>query len=146
MTKLDTGWTISEPVRPRIETAAAGEGMLTSRQLYEERRAWEYENRRAWEHVIDRQLIEWGKDPGRLECDDLRAPTAASIQTACEIAGFMRDEAEPPPLRVIPDGEGGIVFERAEGRAFVTVEIDEDGSVEICRFVDSRLQFRERVR
>ena len=134
MPKIDTGCTISESVEPRVRTAAADEGMLSSGRSHE--------NRRGWESVIDRQLIEWGRGLDGLECDDIRPPSAVSIRAAIDIARFMRDEAESAPVRVVPNGEGGIVFEWAEGREFETVEIDEEGLVEICRFVDSRLVFR----
>jgi len=137
MTKLDSHRTLSEPVRSPVETGAAGEPILSSGELQE--------NRIDWENVIDRQLVEWVRDAGRLEDESIEMPCRSVIAMACRVAQSMRDAGMPAPLRVVPSGDGGIVFEHREGSLFETIEIDSDGSVEIAVFLDSRLVSRRRL-
>ena len=99
----------------------------------------------GWENVIDCQLTKWANDPCQLENDGIEAPSQEIISLACRVALMMRDEGMPPPLRVVPNGDGGITFEREAGLLFETIEIEEDGSVERITFVDSKLASRERI-
>lgn len=137
MTRIDSHWTITEPVRSPVETGAAGEAILSSGELQE--------NRMGWENVIDRQLIQWAMDLSQPEEDGVEVPSRSIIGIGCGVAQSMRDAGMPPPLRVVPNGDGGIVFEHREGSLFETIEIDADGSVEIAVFLDSRLVSRRRL-
>ena len=128
---------MSEPVRSRVETGAADDRILIDRE--------HDGNRTAWQDLIDGKLIEWGRNPDALEDDGIRPPSATIIKLACQVATILRDEEWPPPLRVIPNGDGGIVFERREGQLFVTIEIDEDGSIEYAAFVNCRLVSQHRL-
>ena len=69
-------------------------------------------------------------------------PSTKAISMACQVTRMLQDR--PPPLRVTPSGDGGIVFERSTGEVFETIEIQEDGSVERATFRNSRLHSRER--
>ena len=137
MTRLDTSVTISEPIRSPIETGAADESVLSSGELHQ--------NRMGWQKVIDDRLIEWGKDPSRLEDDGIEAPSRPIIVLACRVARVMRDAGKPPPLRVVPDGDGGIAFEWKDGPASHAIEIEEDGSIEMITFENYRLVSRQRI-
>ena len=104
-----------------------------------------FQNRVGWQKVIDDQLIEWGKDPSQFEDDGIEVPSGESIRRAYDVARRMHDAGVPPPLRVVPDGDGGITFERQDGPVFQTIEIADDGSVEGIVFENSRLVSRQPV-
>jgi|GEM_PF-1577474 len=92
--------------------------------------------RKAWNTLIDSKLIEWGRDPSLLEDDELIPPSRAAIQRAVDLAIRLRDEEKlPAPKRVVPDGDGGVVFERWEGEISESFEISESGGIEyvLCR-------------
>lgn len=95
--------------------------------------------REIWDGLIDSKLIEWGRDPSRLEDDDFVAPSKAIIYVAINVAEAFRDLGKAPPLRVVPNGEGGIAFEREAGSVFESLEIHADGSVTVDLFRDFRL-------
>ena len=138
MTRIDMGKTISEFVGSAIETGAGGESVLSSAELNQ--------NQMAWDKVIDEQLIEWARDPGQLEDDGIEPPSRPIISLACELVRTMRDNGCPRPLRVVPNGDGGITFERKDGSLFQAIEIQEDGTIEFTVFENSRLVFRQPIK
>ncbi|NQT41347.1 MAG: hypothetical protein HQ581_27915 [Planctomycetes bacterium] len=139
MTRLDanTRRTISESVTKPVATGAADESALSSGELQE--------NRIGWKRVIDDQLIEWGMDPDQLEDEGIEAPSRKIISRAWDLARRMRDGGAPPPLRVVPNGDGGITFEWKDGPVFETIELEDDGSIEIIKFVDSEVVSRHSI-
>ena len=135
----ESSYTMSEKSEPVVNTGATDEKLFAS--LEKQRRADEV----AWDSIVNNQLIEWGRNPHVLEHDDVSPPSGQTISLACQVAVTMRDDGEPAPTRVVPNGNGGIVFERNVGPAFLTIEIDEDGSVEYAAFVNSKLVSRQRL-
>lgn len=101
--------------------------------------ATQHSHCRAWQNIIDEKLIEWGRDPKRLEEPELIEPSRAAIDRAIRIALRLRDEDAPPPTRVVPDGDGGIVLERWNDRLTVSIEIDREGRIEIVRCRDRQV-------
>jgi len=99
-------------------------------------------NRLGWQRMIDDFLIEWGRNPQQLQEDDIDAPTVAAIQKAIDIARKCRDNGVAAPLRVVPDGEGGIAFECHDGDYFLSLDIFGNGLVELATFRDCRLESR----
>jgi hypothetical protein len=138
MSTLVSDATISEKVETPYRSGAADSPALSDALSNRQK------NRSGWQHFIDYMLVEWGKDPTRLAEDGLTPPSAKAIRGACVLAGIFRDEDKEAPLRVVPSGDGGIVFERAYGEFFEKIEIEEDGSVEWATFRNSRLLSRGR--
>ncbi|MBI4716805.1 MAG: hypothetical protein HY763_03295 [Planctomycetes bacterium] len=136
----DTGGALlSDEPTPVVRTGALDEDGMA---LPDERaRA----SRGAWQHAIDDYLIEWGRHPEQLadEALDLVAPTPIAIRIASDLAMRARDNAWPPPLRVVPDGEGGIAFELRAGAVFQSLEVSGDGVLELLTFRDSKLVSRD---
>jgi hypothetical protein len=97
---------------------------------------------KAWQQIID-QLIQWGQHPSNVDEDDWESPANDAIGAAFRLVRALRKERRPPPDRVVPNGEGGIVFELKSGSKTETFEIDDDGSVEYMYFQNSRLVKRE---
>ena len=127
--------TLTEDPPRRVATGAAKDDSLASPV---DQRNWD-----AWQEVIDEKLIEWGRDPDQLAEDDLIPPTRESVQQATRIALAFRNRGLPPPLRVVPDGDGGIVLERWSESCSVSIEIDAQGFAEFVECCQGRVTQRE---
>jgi len=88
------------------------------------------------------RLLAWYKDPSQLMDEDISPPTREIIYKAYHLALAMRDNRSPGPLRVVPDGEGGVVFEWQEGSVFETIGIEANGRMEFMSFEGSYLSTR----
>lgn len=95
-----------------------------------------------WDSIIDHKLIEWGRETEAFQVEGLIAPTSEAIGRACELVRAMRYEGWSLPTGVIPDGEGGIVFENRHGAFYQRVEIDEHGGMSFVTFQDATLVSR----
>ncbi len=93
---------------------------------------------KGW-HPIIGKLIEWGRDPRQLDDEDVTSPSVASLNQAylLAICGGLSNISFPQ--RAVSNDDGGIVFEYWDGPNFETIEIFEDGSVELCCFYDGKL-------
>ena len=96
----------------------------------------------GWQQVIDEYLAPWILDPTSLEEEDLEPPSLEILRLACRVARCLQDKGWDPPLRVVPDGEGGLVFERDAGACFQTLSILSSGLGELMTFDDCRLVSR----
>jgi hypothetical protein len=99
--------------------------------------------RAAWQRLIDFSLIEWGRDPDRFTDEGMEAPDGQIIGLAIAVAERFRDQGDAAPDSVVPDPNGGIVFERRENGSSEVVHIWDDGHVEYMRFEGTRLVSRE---
>jgi len=96
--------------------------------------------RSAWQKFIDYCLVDWGARGVPDLDEDLRPPTPAAIQFAIEIAKKMLSEGALPPSRIIPNGEGGLIFERyIYPNEYIALEIFEDLQIKLRRYRDSKL-------
>jgi hypothetical protein len=73
----------------------------------------------------------------------VEAPDGQIIGLAIAVAEWFRDQGDPAPDSVVPDPNGGIVFERRENGSSEVVQIWDDGHVEYMRFEGTRLVARE---
>ncbi len=99
----------------------------------------ELKNKEAWTRIIDYTLVGWGLDPHHLEDDGLEPPNIDIIAFTINLAKALRDGGTSAPLRVVPNGEGGIVFEKRSGPFFVSLEINADESIEYIEFENSKI-------
>ena len=95
--------------------------------------------RQSWQELIDHKLIEWGRNPDQLDDEGVEAPRSEILRLAIHLAERFRDEGFPPPHRVVPDPNGGVVFERREQEVSEVYHIWDDGTVEYQRFEGTRL-------
>lgn len=102
----------------------------------------ESSQRGAWQRVIDHKLIEWGGNPEKLEDEGVNPPTRETISRAIRLAEAYRDESYAPPDSVVPDPDGGIVFERRDRDVSEVLHVWEDGTVEYQLFQGVRLVVR----
>ncbi len=104
--------------------------------------------RKQWDEIIDSILIEWGKNPSLLADPDegIPPPTPQCIRLANQLALAIRDLAQPPPSRVVPDGEGGVSFESVAGEKFQSLNVRSDCTVELLTFWNCHLVARSQIR
>ena len=132
MQVLEKHMMLASPTPDVVSTEGLGERLLASARAAEEK------NREGWERMINSFLIPWGQDPSLLDDDEYAPPSAQIIQLAAQVAMKFRDAGAPAPLRVIPDGEGGMSFERQDGKLFESLNISSEAEIELCVFVDCR--------
>ena len=102
-------------------------------------------DREEWDVSVLATLKEWAGNPELLRDDGVIEPSLASIYIAIDLATRWRDQEDPPPQRVVPNGDGGIAFEWWSNSKSVTIEFFEDGEVEVARFADAKLISRDRI-
>lgn len=91
-------------------------------------------NRQAWQHLIDYRLIDWGSNPNQLADIGVDPPSGETIDRAISLAKRFQQRGFPPPDKVVPDANGGIVFERREQDIAEVLYIWDDGTAEYQRF------------
>ena len=100
-----------------------------------------------WGKVLDEQLIEWASHPEDFIDEGLVPPSRKTIHLAYEhVLKPFRDNGRVPPSHVVPDANGGIVFELRNNDVFESIRVQADGHVEYCRFCGGRLVVRQRWR
>jgi hypothetical protein len=95
--------------------------------------------RAAWQSLIDYRLIELGCHSEQIDDEGVSPPSRAIVQIAIQLAERFRDAGFLPPSSVVPDANGGIVFERREENTTEVFHIWDDGEIEYQRFEGSRL-------
>ena len=98
----------------------------------------------GWWDVIDKKLIDWGRDPGQFD-GDIEPPSDRVIAKAAEIVKFCRESGRPQPTNVHPDGSGGIVFELIINEVRQVLHVWDDCSVEFMQFTAGSLTERGTV-
>lgn len=95
--------------------------------------------KKAWQRIIDDQLIEWGRAPAHFVDEGVEPLTGEAIRLSIAWAQAFRDNGFPPPDSVLPDPNGGIVFERRENDMSEVFHVWDDGTVEYRRLQGARL-------
>jgi hypothetical protein len=96
-------------------------------------------NRQAWQHLIDYRLINWGSHPNQLADVGVDPPSRETIDRAISLAKRFQERGFPPPDSVVPDANGGIVFERREQDIAEVLYVWDDGTAEYQRFQGTEL-------
>ena len=90
--------------------------------------------RARWQELIDHKLLEWLRDPSQLDDEGMDQPSGTILRLAIDLAEKFRDDGLAPPDRIVPDPNGGIVFERRRNDLFEVIHIWEDGTEEYQQF------------
>jgi len=114
-------------------TNVASEAPATHEFLHDQ------ESRGKWQELIDHKLIEWGRNPSQFDDEGVEPPSGEIVRRAIEIAKQFRHDGLTPPDSIVPDPNGGIVFERREGDVAEVFHIWDDGTVEYRCFQGARL-------
>ncbi len=97
----------------------------------------------AWQRLIDEKLDDWSIRPEQFDEEGVKAPTRKALWEALYFSVFFRNDNVEPPLRVAPDGSGGIAFEWRKGNEFDTVEIDANGKMVRLLYENGKLVVRQ---
>ncbi len=92
-----------------------------------------------WQEIIDHILIEWALNPAQLADDGIEPPTRETVAMAIQEAQIFKQRELAPPTRVVPDAEGGIVFEREERDVLEMIRISPDRKFEYGLFRNGSL-------
>jgi hypothetical protein len=127
------------PEQPIAETSAVSDDALASpaRKRREDRSGWE---------PIDEKLRAWGRDPDQFDAGEIVPPSRPIIYAARRVADKLCELGSPAPLRVVPDGDGGIAFEFRHRDDSETVHIHYDNSVEWIQFHKCQIFYRQQLR
>lgn len=132
MPVLEKHTMLTSPTPDVVSTEGLGERLLASTPAAEEK------NSEGWERIINRFLIPWGQDPSLLDDDENTPPSKRIIHLAARVAIKFRNAGTPAPVRVVPDGEGGMAFEWQEGKSFQSLNVSCQEEIEFCVFDDCR--------
>ena len=100
-----------------------------------------------WGKVLDEQLIEWANHPEDFIEEGLVPPSHDTIQLAFkQVLKPFQAQGHMPPSHVVPDANGGIVFELRSNDAFESIRVQADGHIEYCCFRSGRLVDRQNWR
>lgn len=99
-------------------------------------------SREKWRRLIDDQLVEWERDPLQLKDEGIDPPRPETIQRAIGLAQSWQTKGFAPPDSIVPDPNGGIVFERRENDVIERFHLWDDDTVEYLQFKGARLVVR----
>lgn len=125
---------LSEEI-PSLVISTAGDRYRSPIALDDEE---EQAAREAWEEMMN-CLIEWGAGMSQFDDEGVEPPSHEVLQKAYLWAQKCRDHLVPPPDTVVPDPNGGIVFERHEGNRTEVLHFWDDGDIEYRCFEGTNL-------
>ena len=91
-----------------------------------------------WQTLIDR-MIDWGWNQGEFEDEGIEPPNREVVRLAILLAQRFKEERFRPPDSVVPDPNGGIVFELRENGDCEVWHVWDDGVIEYQRFQGTHL-------
>ncbi|MBI3465711.1 MAG: hypothetical protein HY000_22055 [Planctomycetes bacterium] len=136
MPGTDQSWTSSPPLVAALRTGANGADPGTA-----DRRA-ENAASDAWQRIIDSTLMGWASNPSQLEDEGVEPPSAETVRLAIRLAQSLQRAGLSPPDSVVPDPNGGILFERRGAEVY---QIWDDATVEFQRFEGAQLGERRKL-
>jgi hypothetical protein len=102
----------------------------------------EQERGRRWERLVYDKLDSWRRDPTQLEDDNLDPPSIHAIRLAANLAARLQAEGNPPPTFLVPDPNGGIVFEYRNDNTTDLLHVWSDGKIEHIELRDNHVVLR----
>ena len=94
---------------------------------------------------VESLLNEWCRKEPRRDEDGVEWPGPAVAEVAVQVACLLKQRGLQPPTRFVPNAEGGVVFEFQHQHQLQTIEVESDGSIELCRFEATKLVDRRRM-
>lgn len=133
MKLLDVPVTVAEKIQFLLQPVKG----LGQRRLSEE-------DLRAWRAVGER-LKALEQYPAELDEEGLEPPSAEVLPLVEQVALVLRDHGVDPPLRVVPNGEGGVVFEWRDQPFFWSLDVEKEGALALSIFRNARLVSRHHL-
>lgn len=97
-----------------------------------------------WDRV-ESQLVQWEQHPEELEDEGLEPPSPETVPLIRDVCRALRAMSLEPPLRLVPNCEGGAVLEWRTAPFLWSVEVERDGTLELSVFRTGRLVTRYRI-
>jgi hypothetical protein len=123
-------------VTPRLKefvgTKADTESSMTQANI-------EAKKREKWRLIINNTLSIWCADPQSISDDGIEPLQPAAIAAAIEIAKNLGRQGWDAPISVVPDPNGGIVFNFKRDSGSEAIHIWDDGTFEHNIFDGSSL-------
>jgi hypothetical protein len=94
---------------------------------------------------FDLQLIHWERHPDELEEEGIAPPNGRAVSLIREVRNALQELGVEPPLRIVPNCDGGAVFEWRDAPLLWLLEVERDGSLELSVFRAARLITRYRL-
>lgn len=98
----------------------------------------------GWEKIID-TLGAWADDVTILDDEGIIPPSYPIVRKALSLSHTLLARGWVPPLRVVPNAEGGLVFEHGGEEQFETIEIDSDGDVEYVAYLKDKVVCKKQL-
>jgi len=128
MELLEISVAIPDKIRHLLRSVVASSGVPTT----------------GWDRV-DAQLKSWADDPEALADDGLEPPSLQSLPLIREVSQALRELPVDPPARLVPNCEAGAVFEWKQPPLLWTLEVEQDGALEVTVFRHGRILSRHRT-
>jgi len=128
---------VSRPLRNAVATDVDTQSPVTG--------ASETATQKKWQQMIDYRLLEWGRDPNQLADDGVEPPTGETILRAIRLAEELRNAGLAAPDSILPDPNGGILFECRNGDLVEVYHVWDDGTTEYHCFHGTQLIIRRTV-
>lgn len=94
---------------------------------------------------FDLQLTHWERQPDELEDEGVEPPSSEALLLIREVSSALQELDVEPPLRIVPNCDGGAVFEWRDAPLLWLLEVERDGSLELSVFRAARLVTRYRL-
>jgi hypothetical protein len=91
------------------------------------------------------QLVQWEQHPDQFEDEGLEPPNRETVPLIRDVCRALRSLRVEPPLRLVPNCEGGAVFEWRTAPFLWCLEVERDGTLELSVFRTGRLVTRYRI-
>lgn len=94
----------------------------------------------GWKKAYDDILDIWNVAHAGMS-PELEPPSDAVLERALKIAhSIAQQKIFSPPMRIVPDGDGGIVLSRwDDDGVYESIEISDDLSAQVCTYNNKRL-------
>jgi len=99
---------------------------------------------RQWQPVLDKLNL-WWTDPEVFDDEDYERPSPNVVSKAIGWANALKEKDRPAPHRVVPDGSGGIIFERRSGIHSEKLHFWDDGKIEVIEMSGHKVIDRVRL-
>ena len=98
----------------------------------------------AWRECVDVTLSEWARNPSRIKSEGIEPPTQAAIKLAGILAADLRDAGCSGPTYIVPNNEGGVVFEWHGDSTTALLEIEKSETVAVSVLTNHRVTFSQK--
>ena len=98
-----------------------------------------------WQKLINERLDAWSRNPEEVADEGVESPIPQILPLVKEVATALKDFGVDPPLRMVPNCEGGVQFEWRDPPFFWTIEVEATGLLTLAVFRDGHFVTRHQI-